>query len=121
MCIRDSWWEGRLRNIERGVTELDDRSKLLCISLDDLVAGDREGSYSQLMEFTGLLEEQQMRQFFERDMNAGAAHKERWREGLEPQRQEDLIREYEKTLEKLEREGFHCAPVLRAAYERQPA
>ena len=115
------WWEGRLRNIERGVSGLGDRSKLLCISLDDLVAGDREGSYAELMAFTGLHEEEQMRQFFERDMNAGAAHKERWREGLEPQRQEDLIREYEKTLEKLEREDFHCAPVLRAAYERQPA
>ncbi len=31
-------------------------------------------------------------------------------------------REYERTLERLEREGFHCAPQLRRAYEaRQPA
>ncbi len=31
------------------------------------------------------------------------------------------MREYEKTLDRLEREDFHCARALRAAYERQPA
>lgn len=115
------WWEGRLRNIERGVNGLSDRSKLLCVSLDDLVAGDREGVYRQILEFTGLEEEPGMRDFFDNEMSAGAAHKERWREGLTEQRQADLVREYEKTLDRLEREGFHCAGVLRAAYERQPA
>ncbi len=62
-----------------------------------------------------------MREFFDGEMSAGAAHKERWREGLTAQQQADLVREYEKTLDRLERENFHCAGVLRAAYERQPA
>jgi hypothetical protein len=54
-------------------------------------------------------------------MSASAAHKERWREGLTPEAQAALVREYEKTLDRLEREGFHCAPELRRAYEHQPA
>ena len=62
-----------------------------------------------------------MRAFFEDEMSASAAHKERWREGLAPEQQEDLVLEYEKTLDRLEREGFHCAPELRRAYEHQPA
>ena len=62
-----------------------------------------------------------MRAFFEEEMSADAAHKERWREGLEPEQQEALVREYEKTLDRLERENFHCAPQLRRAYEHQPA
>lgn len=115
------WWEGRLRNIERGVSELPDRSRLLAISLDELVAGDREAVLRQILDFTGLEEEPEMRRFFDEEMNAGAAHKERWRQGLSEQRQAELTREYEKTLDRLEREGFHCAGVLRAAYERQPA
>jgi hypothetical protein len=115
------WWEGRLRNIERGVVAMGDRSALHTVSLDDLVAGDREGSYAGIREFTGLDDEPAMREFFDSEMNAGAAHKERWREGLTPERQQELEVEYEKTLARLEREGFHCAPVLRAAYERQPA
>jgi hypothetical protein len=115
------WWEGRLRTIERGVRQLPDSSRLLTISLDDLVAGDRETVYAQIREFTGLNDHPAMRAFFDEEMSAGAAHKERWREGLSSEEQAALAREYEKTLERLEREGFHCAPKLRAAYERQPA
>lgn len=115
------WWEGRLRNIERGVGELPDRSRLLVVSLDDLVAGDREGVYARIREFAEVEDHEAMRAFFAEEMSAHAAHKERWRDGLPPERQADLAREYEKTLDRLEREGFHCAAALRAAYERQPA
>lgn len=114
------WWEGRLRKIEAGVKDLPD-GKLLTVSLDELVAGDREGVYSELLAFLGLEDETAMRTFFEDEMSASAAHQERWREGLTPEAQEALAREYEKTLERLEREGFHCAPQLRRAYEHQPA
>ncbi len=62
-----------------------------------------------------------MRRFFEQEMSAGAAHKERWRERLDEREQAELEREYERTLNRLEAEGFHCAPQLRAAFERQPA
>jgi len=114
------WWEGRLRKIEAGVRELPP-GKLLTVSLDDLVAGDRERVYAQLLDFCGLEEEPGLREFFDEEMSASAAHKERWREGLPPERQAALVREYEKTLERLEREDFHCATELRRAYERQPA
>jgi hypothetical protein len=115
------WWEGRLRNIERGVKQLPDPSRLLTVSLDDLVAGDREAVYTRIRDFSDLDDDPAMRTFFDEQMSAGAAHKERWREGLSPEEQEALAREYAKTLARLEREGFHCAPQLRAAYERQPA
>lgn len=115
------WWEGRLRTIERGVEQMPDPERLLTVSLDDLVAGDREGVYARIREFTGLDDDPAMRAFFEDEMSADAAHKERWREGLSSQRQAELVREYEKTLDRLEAEGFHCAPQLRAAYGRQPA
>jgi len=54
-------------------------------------------------------------------MSASAAHRERWRDGLSAEQQEALTREYEKTLDRLEREDFHCAPQLRRAYAHQPA
>lgn len=114
------WWEGRLRRIEAGVRELPE-GKVLTVSLDELVAGGREAVYAQLLDYLELDDEPAMRQFFEHEMSASAAHKERWREGLSPDRQAALVQEYEKTLDRLEREGFHCAPQLRRAYERQPA
>lgn len=115
------WWEGRLRNIESGVRDLSDPGRLLTISLDDLVAGDREAIYAEIREFTGLDDDPAMRRFFEDEMSASAAHKERWRAGLTGEEQDRLEREYEKTLARLEREDFHCAPQLRRAFERQPA
>jgi hypothetical protein len=114
------WWEGRLRKIENGVRELPD-GKLLTISFDELVAGDREREYGRLLAFLELQDEDEMRTFFDDEMNASAAHKERWREGLSEEGQAALERDYEKTLERLEREGFHCAPELRRAFPRQPA
>jgi hypothetical protein len=62
-----------------------------------------------------------MRRFFDQEMSADAAHKERWHEGLDQAGQLALTREYEKTLDRLEQQGFHCAPQLRAAYQAQPA
>jgi hypothetical protein len=114
------WWEGRLRRIEAGVRDIPD-DKLITVSLDELVAGDREGVYGRLLEFLGLDDEPAMRSFLENEMSADNAHKERWREGLSPEAQTALVQEYEKTLDRLEREGFHCAPELRRAYEHQPA
>lgn len=114
------WWEGRLRKIEAGVRELPP-GKLHTVSLDEIVAGDREAVYESLLEFLELGDEPAMRQFFDQEMSASNAHKERWREGLSTDAQSALAREYERTLERLEREGFHCAPELRRAYEAAPA
>ena len=114
------WWEGRLRKIEAGVRGLPP-DRLLTVSLDELVDGDREDIYGQILDYLGLEDEPAMREFFESEMSASAAHKERWREDLDPGEQAALVREYEKTLDRLEREDFHCAPQLRRAYEHQPA
>ena len=59
-----------------------------------------------------------MREFFDTEMSADAAHRERWRKGLDEAEQERITELYEATLERLEREGYHCAPVLRRSYER---
>jgi hypothetical protein len=115
------WWESRLRNIESGVRDLPQGAQLLTVSLDELVAGDREAGYAQIREFAGLDDDPAMRSFFDSEMSSEAAHRERWREGLSPEEQVELEREYGRTLERLEREGFHCAPQLRRAFERQPA
>ena len=114
------WWEGRLRKIEAGVRELAP-GKLHTVSLDEIVAGDRETVYSGLLDFLEIEDEPAMREFFDEEMSASNAHKERWREGLTEDEQARLVREYEVTLERLEGEGFHCAPQLRRAYEAAPA
>jgi hypothetical protein len=114
------FWADRLRRAEEGVRGLEpgERERLAVISLDELVWGDREATYAALLDFLGVADETPIRAFFDREMTAGAAHRERWRQGLDPAAQRELTAHYQATLERIEREGYHCAPVLRRSYER---
>jgi hypothetical protein len=112
------WWLERLHLAERGVRGLRDPGRVVAISLDELVWGDRERAYGELLDFLGLEEEPAMREFFDAEIHADAAHRERWREGLGEAEQEQVRLRYEEELERLKREGYHCAALLRRSYER---
>lgn len=112
------WWEGRLALADAGAKAMNDPSKLHVVSLDELVWGDREGTYTGLREFLGLDDEEAMRGFFEREMNAGNAHKGRWREGLSEAEQRAITERYAAALERIEAEDYHCAEPLRRNFER---
>ncbi len=114
------FWAERLRQAEEGVRGLSDadRERLRVICLDELVQSDREGAYGELREFLGIDDEPAMREFFEAEMSSDAAHRARWRKGLSEPEQERIVELYEQTLSRLEREDYHCAPVLRRSYER---
>jgi len=113
------WWAQRLRLAEEGVRGLPDAGERLhVVGLDELVWGDRERSYEELLEFLGVSDEARMRRLFEEEMNADAAHRERWREGRSGDEQRAIVSAYESVLERIEREGYHCAEILRRSYER---
>ena len=92
--------------------------RLHVVSLDELVWGDRDASYEGLRSFLGVDDEPAMRAFFDEQMSAEAAHRERWREGLDQAEQEAIAAAYEAALDRIERDGFHCAELLRRSYER---
>jgi hypothetical protein len=117
------FWADRLRQAERGVRGLADadRARLHVVSLDELVWSDREAAYAELLEFLGVADEPGMREFFDAEMNADAAHRERWRKGLSESEQQGVVSHYERAIEQLETEDYHCAPVIRRSYERELA
>ncbi len=114
------FWADRLRRADLGVRGLParDRSRLCLISLDELVWANRDGAYAQLLDFLGIDDERAMRDFFELRMTAEAANRGRWREGLDDAERRAVSEHYEATLARLEREGYHCAALLRRTYER---
>jgi hypothetical protein len=114
------WWLERMRLAEEGVRGMDDPSRLVPVSLDELVWGDRERAYGELLEFLELDDEPDMREFFTQQMNADAAHRERWREGLDQAEQEQVRERYDDALAQLEREGHHSARSLRRSYGQAP-
>ncbi len=88
------FWADRLRQAERGVRGLSaaDRERLCVISLDELVWSDREDAYAALLGFLGVDDEPAMREFFDSEMSADAAHRERWRKGLSEAEQAEIVR-----------------------------
>ena len=114
------FWADRLRQAEEGVRGLaqGDAERLHLVSLDELVWGDRERAYADLLGFLGVEDEPTMREFFDGILTAEAAHRERWREGLGEAEQREITARYEATLERIEREAYHSAPLLRRSYER---
>jgi hypothetical protein len=120
------WWQGRLREIERGVRDEQDGAvwripagQFEVILLDDLVGHDRAGTYARLLTLVGAEDEPGMREYFERAMTPRAAHLGRWRGELGPLGRARVQRRYERVVAELEREGNHAAPTLRAALERE--
>ncbi|MGH2990084.1 MAG: sulfotransferase [Solirubrobacterales bacterium] len=111
------WWEGRLRRIDDAVEEIPP-DRLTVVSLDELVYGDREGTYRHLLDYLEADDELEMRSYFETKMSPERAHRERWREGLSADEQEDYVRRYAEALERLKRDDVHCAGLLRKAFER---
>jgi Sulfotransferase family len=113
------FWADRLRRADLGVKGLAgaDRERLHLISLDELVWSDREGAYGALLEFLGVDNEPAMRGFFDTSMTAESANRGRWREGLDTDEQREVTAHYEATLARLEREDYHCAPLLRRTFE----
>jgi hypothetical protein len=122
------WWADRLRAIERGVRGSEDGApfsipdgSFRVVLLDDLVGNDRESVYAGLLDFLGIDDEPGIREFFEREMTAEAAHVGRWRRECRMPSRTLIQRRYERTVAQLEREGNHAAPSLRAALEREGA
>jgi hypothetical protein len=122
------WWADRLRAIERGVRGNEDgasygiaEDRFRVVLLDDLVGAERESSYTGLLGFLGLDDEPGIREFFEAEVTAEAAHLGRWRTELGPAGRARVRRRYERTVAALGREGNHAAPALIAALERQTA
>ena len=95
---------------------LGDSGRVVPVSLDELVWGDRERAYGDLLGFLELSDEPAMREFFASQVSVDAAHRERWREGLAEADQEAIRERYEAALAELEAQGYHCAAVLRRAY-----
>ena len=120
------WWADRLRAIERGVRGEEDGAsyeipaeRFRVVMLEDLVGAERERTYTGLLEFLGVADEPPIRQFFEREVNADAAHIGRWRSQLGPAGRVRVARRYARTIGALEAEGNHAAAVLSAALERE--
>ncbi len=119
------WWAERLRAIDAGVNAAEDGAeftlppdRLCVILLEDLVAGERNATYSRLLSHLRISDAPAMREFFETTMSATSANTGRWAKGLGWFGRRRVRWVYERTLSDLQMQGNHVAAPLIAAYER---
>ena len=111
------WWESRVRRIEASLGELPEE-RTLTLSLDWLVQRppNRRG-YRLLRRFLGIEKQKTADTLFKRKVSPERANVGRWQRGLSARSRERVRREYEASLERIERDGLVCAPLLREIYE----
>jgi hypothetical protein len=113
------WWEERVRRIEVAFDELPEE-RTTTISLDLLVQERplRKGM-KKLLEFVGLSKGRRVRRYFRNRINPELGNVGRWRRGLSEGRQARLGAEYEAAIQRLERDGARCAPLLREVFDAE--
>jgi len=115
------WWDGRIRRIDSGVRAAGP-GRVLAVSLDDLVSGNRrKNTLREMRSFAGLGNDQSMRGYFDRRVKSRNAHTERWREDVPERQQAEIDAAYEQILDRLDADGIHCAGLLRQVHERRTA
>ncbi len=113
------WWEGRIRRIDDGVRAAGP-DRVLAVSLDDLVSGNRrKDTLKRMRSFAGLGNDKAMRGYFDRRVKGRNAHTERWREEVPKRRQAEVDFAYEEILARLDADGVHGAELLRRVHERR--
>ena len=110
------WWLQRMTRVERGLHELDP-DRVLVIGLDSFVTDEREPTYASLLGFLHVRSRPRIRRFFDEEMSAEHANRDRWRQGLSAAERDAVNRRYDEALTQLEAGGSRCVPLLRRAFE----
>lgn len=104
-------WERQLRAADAGAREMAP-GRLLQVNLEDLVVGDREGTYRKVLDFLQIEDEAGMREHFDNKMVPGKANLARWQIDLSESQQQELTSAYLRSLESLSRDRVASADDL---------
>ncbi len=110
------WWEARIRRIDEGAKSIPE-GRLLEVGLEDLLTPPRRQVGKEVAWFAGVKLGRKMRRFYWGTMDTDAANTARWRDGLSPKELTEIDALYAQSLDRLERDGVTCVPILRKAYE----
>ncbi len=117
-------WAGKLREIDAAIRGEEDGAahpvapeSLALVVLDELVAGERAGSYEELLGVLALDDDPAMRWVLDQELGPQQVGRGRWRESARGLAGWALRRRYRRTLIELGQEGNHAARPLLDAYE----
>jgi len=103
-------WRRRIRAADVAMRRLPP-GRALIVHLDDLVAGDREGTFGRVVEFLEIVDQSAMHRYFDAEISADAAHLGGWRERMPPPDARRIDRRYRKMVRELHRAGISWVPM----------
>jgi len=103
-------WRRRIRAADAAMRRLPP-GRALIVHLDDLVAGDREGTFGRVVEFLEIVDQSAMHRYFDAEISADAAHLGGWRERMPPPDARRIDRRYRKMVRELHRAGISWVPM----------
>ena len=92
------WWEHRMTISLRALRAIP-KSQILEMNLEDFVVRDRDTNYARLLEFVGVTDSKEMRDFFDRNMPSDRVHIGKYRNEISDWKK--LDKAYEAALERL--------------------
>ena len=102
-------WEEMVRAADDSVRALGSE-QVLTVSLEELAAHDREGSFARLAAFLELDDPAPWRRWFEDEISAERAHVGAWRERMAPADARWVDRRYRRLVRRLQRQGITWVP-----------
>lgn len=98
------WWGNQMKAAQRSMSVIDP-SRTLTLRLESLVGEQRESAYEDVQRLLGIDDDDQMRAFFESNINSDMSHGGRWRGGLTEREQHEVESLYAVQLKRLELAG----------------
>lgn len=103
------WWSKRLSRVNRAFGAADPE-RVCTIRLEELLALDREATFTRLVSFAGFSEDS-LRGYFDARMNPTEGNVGRWRREMTRAEQDKFNARYQRILDKLASKGVECLPT----------
>jgi hypothetical protein len=104
------WWAGRVLQASQGVAAADPR-RVLTVRLEELVHLQREASYTRLLEFLGFEDHEDVRRYFDEQVDSRRGNVGRWRKQVEKSERDRIDGRYRELLDELAERGMTVLPT----------
>lgn len=99
------WWQRKLQLAHEAAQTLEPE-QILEIRLEDLVIRKRNETYSEILKFLRIDDEDKINKYFTQEVNPDKAHIDRWK--TDGRLDSEFLKEFNRAVSRLENEGIHA-------------
>jgi hypothetical protein len=104
------WWASRVLQASQGVAAADPH-RVLTVRLEELIHLEREASYARILEFLGFEDHEEVRRYFDEQIDSKRGNVGRWRKQVEKSERDRIDGRYRELLDELSARGMNVLPT----------